>query len=405
MTNRPHPKPHPKSRDEIMAVARELAARFATHAADHDRDGSFPEENYEAVRASGYPSLAIPAALGGWGGTLTDAVMAQEILGSGDGSTALAITMHTQTIGAAASGEKWDAALFQRLATDVTERGALVNSCATEPELGSPSRGGKPQTTARHDPDSGEYVINGIKTFASMSPTLNYFIIPAAIEPDRNKSNSSDQLVGRFLVPRQDAIQIEKEWDSLGMRATGSHNIVLKDARTPADHLIVASPVGIADPDQIWVNFWFTLTVSAVYLGVAAAAQSAALEYARDRVPTALGRPISTLESVQSRIGETEIELTYARNALYYAAEQYDRYPDKRPEQAANVAATKISVINAAIRIVDQCMRAVGGAAMTHALPLERYYRDVRAGLYHPPTEDQTLRQLGRLKLGIKSGE
>jgi alkylation response protein AidB-like acyl-CoA dehydrogenase len=380
------------TRDELLALVSTLATRFAERAARHDVDGSFPHENFADLREAGYHKLTVPVAYGGWGAGLLDAVMAQEILGMGDGSTALAMTMHVQTLGAAASGESWDQSVFERMCRDVIAHGALVNSCATEPELGSPSRGGRPKTKAVHEGNA--WVINGRKNFASMSPTLDYFIVPALIEDE-------DQ-IARFLVPRDANVTIEETWDSMGMRSTGSHDIVLHDSRVGDDSLISKMPVsGRPDPLKITLNPWFTLTVSASYLGVAAAAHQTALQYAHDRVPTALGKPIATLESIQRRLGESEVALQIARSLIHRVAEQYDTQPEIRGTQEFQEAAliAKYTATNNAIKIVDDAMRAVGGASMTHALPLERYYRDVRAGLFHPPSDDMLLPLLGRVAL------
>jgi alkylation response protein AidB-like acyl-CoA dehydrogenase len=375
-----------------LALVSTLAQRFAERAARYDADGSFPHENFADLREAGYHKLTVPVAYGGWGAGLLDAVMAQEILGMGDGSTALAMTMHVQTLGAASSGESWDQGVFERLCHEVTSHGALVNSCATEPELGSPSRGGRPKTKVVRDGNS--WVINGRKNFASMSPTLDYFIVPALIEEE-------DQ-IARFLVPRDANVTIEETWDSMGMRSTGSHDIVLHDSRVGDDALISKMPVsGRPDPLQITLNPWFTLTVSASYVGVAAAAHQTALQYAHDRVPTALGKPIATVESIQRRLGESEVALQIARSLIHRVAEQYDTQPDARGTQEFQEAAliAKYTATNNAIKVVDDAMRAVGGPSMTHSLPLERYYRDVRAGLFHPPSDDMLLPLLGRVAL------
>ena len=380
------------SREEILGTVATLADKFAARAAQHDAEGSFPMENFDDIRASGYPALTVPVEFGGWGAGLYDAVLAQEALGMGDGSTALAITMHVQTIGAAAAGEKWRPDQFEALCKEIIERDVLVNSCATEPELGSPSRGGRPATTARRENHGSDtWLINGRKSFASMSPALDYFIIPAGIEGE-------DQ-IARFLVPRQPGIHIEESWDAMGMRATGSHDLVLIDVRVTDQNIISQVPVGFPDPNRPVQNAWFALTVSAVYLGVAAAAQKVALTFAHERIPTALGKPIATLESIQRRLGESELALQVARNVLYRTAEQWDTNPAERGDMAPAIMIAKMTTTNAAIQIVDHAMRAVGGASMTKTLPLERYYRDVRAGLSHPPNDDSTLVTLGRVAL------
>ncbi len=151
------------------------------------------------------------------------------------------------------------------------------------------------------------------------------------------------------------------------------------------------------------VNAWFTLAVTAVYVGVAAAALQSAVSYALDRVPPSLGKPIAQLENIQRRLGEAERLLHQARMQIYYVADLWDRYPDRRTELGELVLVAKYTGTNNAIDVVDQCMRVVGGASMTKNLPLERYYRDVRGGIGHPMHDDQVLVTLGKAAISRQS--
>lgn len=389
--------PTTEQQARFLAVADALAAQFATRAEEQDRSGAFPYANFADIRAAGLPALAVPAALGGWGASLVDAVMVIERLAQGDGSTALSFAMHVQTIGSAAESGDWPAAILAEVCRAAVTRGALINSLATEPALGSPSRGGRPQTTARPIyTDNGainHWVIDGCKSFASMFPVLEYAIIPAALEDGSGE-------VGRFLVAVDDHFHIEQLWDAVGMRTTGSHTVTLRGVKAPHTSLIgrtsqVKGGVG---------NAWFTLGVSAVYLGVAAAAVDAASDYARRRIPAALGRPIATLESVQRQLGQAALLLHTARTQLYYTAEQWTRQPERHRELTMWLTAAKVTLTNHAVAAVDHCLRAAGGAGLTRALPLERYYRDVRAGLSHPPSDDEAAIAWGRAVLQQREG-
>ncbi|MCS6870564.1 MAG: acyl-CoA dehydrogenase family protein [Anaerolineae bacterium] len=380
------------TREQILALAADLAQTFAARAAQHDAAGTFPHENFADLRAYGYPLLSVPVRYGGWGASLYEAVLAQEQLAMGDGSTALAIGMHVQTVGAAAESRPWANDQFARLCAEIVKRGALVNSCATEPELGSPSHGGAPRTTAQRRGD--RWIISGHKTFASLAPELDYFIITATFTADDGTLQA-----GRFLVERQAAIRIVPTWDSLGMRCTGSHDLYLEGAEAPLEALLSAAPISRADLSKPNINAWFTLIVSAVYLGIAAAAQQTALRYAQERTPTALGKPIAILESIQRRLGEGELALKTARAMLYHTAMCWDNAPEARSALTDQLIACKLTVTNAAIQVVNHAIRAVGGASMTRDLPLERYFRDVQAGLFHPPSDENGLLMLGKLAL------
>ncbi len=380
-----------KTRDDILHIAQTLSDTFAQRAAAHDAAGVFAADNFDDLRAAGYPLLPVPHEFGGWGASLSDSVRAQEILAQGDGSTALAVAMHIQVIGAEAAARTWYEGTYARLCAEIVERGVLVNACATEPELGSPLRGGLPRTTARR---SGlGWLVSGRKSFATLAPTLDYYVTPAAVAGDEPQ-------IGTFLIPRQPAIEIEETWDAMGMRSTGSHDLVFHDAVVEEDHILNLSP---APPSgggwSLSTNAWFFLNISSVYVGVAAAAQRFALRYAHERVPTALGRPIATLESIQRRLGEGELALQTARALIQHAADTWDHYPDQRESMGEQLAMTKIVATNKALEVVDHAMRVVGGTSMLQELPLARFYRDVRAGLYHPPTDDATLPLFGRLAL------
>ncbi len=375
----------------FIDLAQALAGKFRTRAAEFDRRGQFPLENYDDIRQSGLPKLVVPAEYGGWGANLLETLLTIEALAIGDGSTALSFTMHLQTLGGAAERRTWPQALFDEICRAVVERGALLNFIATEPELGSPSRGGKPKTTAKPVAATGEqpagYLLNGRKNFASMSPALDYMIVLAALE------DGSDQ-TAHFVVTPGDGVEVVETWDAMGMRATGSHDVVLTDVFVPAQHMI--PPAQQTGPK---VNPWFPLSVSTVYMGVAAAALECAAQFAQERVPTALGKPIAELENIQRRLGQAELLLHQARTHLYHTAELWDRCPDRRPDLAESIMVAKYTATNNAVAIVDQCMRVVGGSAMSRALPLERYYRDVRGGLTHPMNDDQALQLLGQMAL------
>ena len=437
--------------DALLAGAPDLAARFAARAAAHDRDASFPTENIADLRAAGWPALTVPAEYGGMGAGLSDTVRAVEQLAMGDGSTALAFTMHLQTLGSAAESRAWPAAQFEAVCRAAVAGGALVNACASEPELGSPSRGGLPRTVAvpAAAPAPG-WLITGRKSFASMAPVLDYFIIPAAIQGNAGVTGiegnagiegsagieDRDDAIGRFLVPRSAGVQVEPNWDPMGMRATGSHDLELDGVWVAEDALLYRQSAAAPDPSRAVVNAWFTLTVTAVYLGVGAAAMAAAVDYAHRRIPTGLGRPIATLEAVERQVGQMELGLRAARRVLYGVAADWDGSggsdapdasgrsggsdgtdasgrsggsiatagsPERRAELAFDIVAAKVFVTNAALEVTDRAMRVVGGAAMRRDLPLERYFRDVRGGLYHPPSGEEALRLLGRL--GLERGK
>ncbi len=385
----------------FVDVARSLIPALRERAAQHDRDGTFPHENFADIRRVGLPALVVPQEFGGWGANLLESTLTMETLAQGDGSTALSFVMHVQVLGgtadtvagAAADQERssWPQALFAQVCRDAVEQGALINSVATEPNLGSPSRGGLPETTAEPVRENGTtvWLINGLKTFASLSPEMDYFIIPAALQDGSGH-------VARFVIPAGPHFEIIETWDAFGMRATGSHDLKIVNARVTEEQMIGRGAPSPRTTGKAPANAWFICTVAAVYLGVAQAALDFAADFALTRVPTALGKPIAELESIQRRLGQAELLLLQARTLLYSTARDWDQLDSQRDELAPAVIATKFTVTNNAIEAVDHAVRVVGGAAMSRSMPLERYLRDVRPGLFHPLNDDQALTIFGQ---------
>ena len=362
------------------AKAEELAAVFAQRAADHDRSGTFPFENFADLREAGCLKWTVPAEFGGDGISLYELVALQERIAYGDGSTGLALGWHLGMVLHFRESGRWPEERFAELCRDVVGGGAMINSFASEPASGSPSRGGRPDTRAvRTD---GGWLITGRKTYSTLSPILDRFIVTAWIE--------EEGAVEEFLVFREGGgIRIEETWDTLGMRATGSHDVVLEQVFVPDRYRLGRSAGRGVDDGGGWL-----LHIPACYIGIARAARDAALRFARGYKPSSVNVPIAELANVQYAIGRMEAELRTARSLLYAVAERWDREPENRGAMRPDLGLAKYVATNSAIRVVDQAMRIVGGASLSRSMPLERYYRDVRAGLHNPPMDDNVLRLL-----------
>lgn len=367
--------------DRIEAV-KELAKPFSERAQQHDEAGSFPKENFKELKESGFTALTVPVQYGGLGISLYEMIRHQETLGMADGSTALSVGWHmgiTKHLGE--SGE-WKEATYKAFAEDVRKTGALINNAASERATGSPTRGGRPETTAKQTDDG--WMINGRKTFTTMSPVLDYFAVSASIE-------GTDQ-VGSFLVRRHlPGVSIEETWDSISMKATGSHDLVLENVKVNQDDLAQYIKPG-NKPAAGWL-----LHIPACYLGIARAAQKYAVKFATEYSPTSIQGTISDIPTVQQRIGKMELRIIESQHLLYAVANKWDEADYvTRQTMKPLLGATKLSVVNKAVEVVDLAMRIVGARSLSANNPLQRYYRDVRAGLHNPPMDDMTITQLAK---------
>jgi len=201
-------------------------------------------------------------------------VLAQSYLARGDGSTALAIGWHLFKSGQLAETRPWPEEALRRVFGGAVLHGHLINAVVSEPETGSPSRGGRPTTTGRQVADG--WVINGRKTFTTLAPVLHNFLISAAIEgTDAN---------GWFLVERgTPGMSVVETWDTLGMRSTGSHDLVLQDVHVPDHALVQQFGNGIPSEGPAGGGAGWNLHIPAVYLGIAEAARDFAVAFALTR--------------------------------------------------------------------------------------------------------------------------
>jgi alkylation response protein AidB-like acyl-CoA dehydrogenase len=385
--------PRDQRQTEFVALATRLAEQIAPRAAEHDRAGTISVESFRDLVAAGYQRLTVPADIGGLGASMIEFVLAQNALAHGDEAVALGINMHLMSVANASQPNAWPRELYRRVMAEVVDEGALINSAAAEPELGSPAGGGRPQTTATQV--EGGWLINGRKTFTSLSPILRYYIVLATI------GETSDGVeVGQFLVRNGPGVRTEPTWDVMAMRSTASDDIVLDDAFVPAGDVVSRRKLGAPGPGAPGGSY-FSLGVGGVYLAIAEAARDAAVNFARTRAPTGLGRPIATIQSIQHRVAHMDLLLMAARELLFGAAQDWTDFPTDRGALGPKVAAAKYLATNNAIEVVDLAMRIVGGVALFRSLPLERYYRNVRAGLNHPPIDDRAFDQIARAALDL----
>jgi alkylation response protein AidB-like acyl-CoA dehydrogenase len=390
--------PATEDQKKWSTIIGELAPTFAQRATIDEWEGQFHKENFADLHHAGYLSLTIPRELGGQGASLLDAVLAQYRLAQGDGSTALVAGMHLTHMARLAEGRTEFSPLFKHICHEVVERGAMINTAVSEPATGSPSRGGRPTTTARRQPD-GSWIINGRKNFTTGSHALHFFLVGCSVEDEHGQPLGKGPR-GDFLVTRDTpGIHIEDTWHMLGMRGTASNDLILEQVHISAEAYVQESiPLPSLPAIQDRLACW-TLLTTTVYLGIAQAARDEAIRFARQHQPNSLKQPIAHLPHIQDKAGKMDLALLKCRAMLFGVAEQLSADPTSVP--ASIVGATKYVVTNHAIEIVDLAMRLVGAAGLSLSSPLQRYYRDVRAGLHGPPMDDATITLLGKQALDV----
>jgi alkylation response protein AidB-like acyl-CoA dehydrogenase len=376
--------------EELLGRARELGMSFAERAAEHDREASFPFENFDALRDAGLLALAVPERFGGAGAGLEDACRATEAIARGEPSTALVYAMTNIYQGMGARSPQWSQPIYEEMARAAVERGATINVMRVEPDLGSPSRGGLPVTTAT--PSGDGFRLSGHKLYSTGCPILAYYLV-------WGRTAGEDPKVGYFVVPREaPGIRIVETWDQMGMRATASHDVIFEDVAIPAANALdvrAPSEWGFLDPVQM---SWNNLVISSLYHGVACAARDWLVGYLHERVPSNLGAALSTLPRFQMAVGEMEALLMTSERLLYGLAREIDA----GSKEATGQTSTAKYVANSnSIRAVEIAISLTGNPGLSRHNPLERHYRDVLCSRIHIPQDDQALTGAGRSALGI----
>lgn len=346
-----------------------------------------------ALVQAGLHLLPVPVAFGGLGGRLRDAVRVLAALGAVDGSAALGMAMHFHTLGAASESGVWPDALLREVFQAVREEGALLNLLATEEQGGSPARGAVPATLARRE--SSGWVVSGEKSWATWLPALRYAVVTARLV-DAGKPGEDIRISNLLLDLSLPGIERLPAFDGLGMRASASGLLKLDGVALSADRLIGERKAGERDPRGFSSLAWFGLCVAAVYLGVGEGARDALLRWAVERKPGDGSMAVADIPSVRLRLGRLDAELRAARILMLEVARRWDEVDGGRREQClADVSLAKVKATGAAAYAADEALRIAGGPGFVHG-DLERAFRDVRAGLIHPPLEDVAYQDFAR---------
>ena len=372
-----------------LETARELARRFAERAERHDRDGSFPFENFADLRTAGFLTLPLPPELGGAGMSIADFCLLQEALGQGCGATALGTNMHWYNLGGGL--HLFTEALRRRLARAVVDEGAIVASSISEPGATL----GAPQVTARKV--DGGYLLNGRKYFCTLAPVLRFFLFNARLEGFARPGMS-----GTVTLAAErgiDGMAIVETWDAMGMRASGSHDIEFRDAFIADECLVGVEGAGTEGGNACLP--WYALGIAAVYTGVAAAAFEFAVEYLKQRTLHPLPASVAHLPGSQFTVAEMQILLETSRALIHKIAGELAQGADFGERLVPAVTTPQYVATRNALDVVTKAMQVVGGPSITRRLPLERWYRDVRAGTLHPFTHYWLLEMIGKAALGI----
>ncbi len=364
-----------------------LTARFAETAAAHDRDSSFPFENFRALYDAELLAITAPVELGGHGADLRTALKVIRAVARGEPATALVLTMQYLFHASLDGRAGWPEHLKRQVVRDAIENGALINALRVEPDLGTPARGGLPATVARRTADG--WRISGRKIYSTGSPALSWMVVWA-------RTDDEAPLVGGFLVHRDTpGWHIDETWDHTGLRASGSHDVVFEDALIPADHALSPQPLGGPPAMDPSFAIWSSVLTAAIYDAVARAGRDWFVQWLLDRQPANLGASLATLPRFQELVGTIDSLLLQNRVLLDGAAQ--GTIP------IAEASLVKHLVTENSIAAVEKAIAASGNPGLSRHNDLQRHYRDVLCGRIHTPQSDVILTGAGKAAFAAAS--
>ncbi|MEH1165721.1 acyl-CoA dehydrogenase family protein [Micromonospora sp. CPCC 205539] len=372
-----------------LEAARRLAPRFAARAAEHDRDGSFPVDDFRDLREAGLFGLMVPRELGGLGASFAEYAAVATELARGNGATALVFNMHASVTGALGAVTQELAEALGVPAEALAARDRLLAAAAqgswyavAMSERGAGAR--LSQLSTVYEATDEGWHLKGSKTFCSGAGHADGYLVAA-------RSAADQSVVSQFLVPASPAgLTVEPTWDALGMRATSSHDLHL-DVTVPTDRLL-GGVEGLALVVAQLMPHWLVASYAAVYVGVARAAIGAAAEHLN-------ARNLAGLPAVRARLGRADAATAAAQLVVAEAARRVDDAPGDA-ETNRWVWRAKLLAGTTAAEVAASVLEAAGTSATRRGHPLERLYRDARCGSLHPATSDVCADWLGIAALG-----
>ena len=383
----------------MTVLTDEILDHCAARTATYDRENRFCQEDFDELRAAGYLLMAVPTELGGLGMTLEEVCKEERRLAHRSPATALALNMHVYWTGVAA--DLWRS-VDKSLAWLLEEAVAGEVFAAGHGEAGNDFP--LLMSTASAEKVTGGYKITAHKIFSSMSPVWTRLGLHALDTTDP----TGPKIVHAFLPRETKGYRIVETWDTLGMRATRSDDTVIEGAVVPDPYVARVVPAGLAGADAfvLGVFAWAEPTFASIYLGLAEHALELATATAKKRTSVAMGgRALAYHPEIQHEIAVMAIELESITAHVERIAHDWSIGADYGMAWPMKLVAAKYKAVEGAKRVVDLAMDVSGGTGMFKTNELERMYRDVRCGGFHPANSALVHELVGKSVLGVLGEE
>lgn len=350
-----------------------LAPEIGRQAAANDATDQFSAENFALLKANGILSAGIPTELGGGGASYREVAEAVRLLAHHCSGTALALSMHMHPV----------ALLVRRWRNDPAPVEPVLKRIAAE-NLMLLSTGGNDWLNGSGTAEKveGGYRFSGRKKFVSGCEAGNLMMTMAVC---------GNEVLHAAVPMKAEGVSIEKTWRTLGMRASGSHDVVLENVFIADAAISARRPVGVWHPFFHMVSMIAFPLVYSVYRGVA--------EKLRDETVRFAGRRRDDADT-QLQVGAMETALA-AASAAHERLLQLGADGTPGEQTTAAVMTMKRAMTDNLLQVGSLAMDAAGGSAFYRDNGIERLFRDLQAARYHPLMTQPQQRLAGRLALGL----
>jgi alkylation response protein AidB-like acyl-CoA dehydrogenase len=379
--------------DDVLPEA--LLESIRGRAASYDRNNTFFHEDLEELAAAGYLKLFVPASDGGLGLGLEAAAQCQQRLATAAPATALAVNMHLVWTGVAnvlsARGDRSLDFVLQEAARG--EIFAFGNSEAGNDSVLFDSR------TVATPLAGGGYSFTGTKIFTSLSPAWTRLGI---FGKDPQAREGDGELVHGFITRETPGYTILDDWNTLGMRASQSNTTVLDAVEVPGDRIFRKLPVGPnADPLIFAIFACFETLLAAVYTGIGERAFALGVEAVKRRTSFKnAGRSYAQDPDIRWKVAEAAMAMDNLYPQLSAVTRDVDALADHGSQWFPKLVGLKVNATETARRVVDLAIRVSGGSSYFQGSELERLYRDVLAGMFHPSDDESAHNTVANAWLG-----
>jgi butyryl-CoA dehydrogenase len=353
--------------DEQQMI-KETARRFADTelapiAIQIDESGEYPVEMFAKMGETGFMGLTTPAEYGGTGTDMVSYAIVIEELARVCGSTALGVAAHNSLacgpivmMGTEAQKKKY--------LPELASGEAIGAFCLTEPQAGSDAS--NTRTTAVKKGD--KYILNGTKIFVTNGGWARYLVATAVTDPSAGPKG-----ISAFIIENDfPGFVIGTKEKKLGLRASGTFEIVYENCEVPKENLLGQEGVGFK-------TFMKTLeagriSIGAFSLGIAQGAMEAAIKFGKDRKQ--FDTRIIDFQINQMKMADMATEIHAARLMVHDAA----RRKDAGEEFARYASMAKLFASEMSMRVANQAIQMHGGYGYCREYQVERMYRDAKLG-------------------------